>query len=190
MISSPNADQVTLVTPQDVVIGSMDKRAAHRIPAQLHRAISVFLFREKNQHAELLIQQRSNQKIVGAAQWANTACGNVLPSETYLACAVRRLQAELGIQAPVLTDVCTYLYQVNCNAIYEEHELDHIFAGWFDGEPLPSKAEVSQTAWIPWEWVLDGTVGHHYTTAPWFNLFMKEERIVTALKIYLDKEKV
>lgn len=190
MITDVSQDKVTLVTPEDEVVGSMDKRAAHRIPAQLHRAISVFLFRKNNNEVELLMQQRSEEKIVGAGQWANTVCGNVWPGETYEACAQRRLLAELQIVAPVLTDIGTYRYHVQCNDEYEEHELDHFFAGWFDGDPNPVAAEVAHTAWVPWEQVLNGTIQQHYTTAPWFTLFIHEPTIMTALKKYLEKEGV
>jgi isopentenyldiphosphate isomerase len=45
---------------------------AHREKGKKHQAISLFLFRKnKTGEFELLLQQRSNKKIVGALQWAN-----------------------------------------------------------------------------------------------------------------------
>ncbi|MDQ5950941.1 MAG: isopentenyl-diphosphate Delta-isomerase, partial [Patescibacteria group bacterium] len=68
-----NQDQVTLITEQDEVIGTMDKIEAHRGDGKLHRASSVFLFKKSEDgEVELLVQQRSDKKIVGAGQWANT----------------------------------------------------------------------------------------------------------------------
>ena len=87
-------DQVTLVDEHDHQIGVMDKVEAHRGDGKRHRASSVFLF---NKNGELLIQQRSKKKIVGALQWGNTCCGNVRPGESCEECALRRLREGLGI---------------------------------------------------------------------------------------------
>ncbi|HZZ98960.1 MAG TPA: NUDIX domain-containing protein, partial [Candidatus Saccharimonadia bacterium] len=88
---SPN---ITLVNARDEVIGNTDVLSTHRGDGKRHRAVSVFLF---NKRGEVLLQQRSKKKIVGAMQWANTCCGNVHVGETREECAYRRLREELGI---------------------------------------------------------------------------------------------
>ncbi|MBP9700171.1 isopentenyl-diphosphate Delta-isomerase [Candidatus Woesebacteria bacterium] len=138
-------DQVTLVNEKDEVIGSMDKVEAHRGEGKLHRAISVFLFNDKD---ELLIQQRSAEKIVGAHQWANTCCGNVRPAESYLECATRRLAEELGVTGVTLTPITKFIYKVRCNDEFSEYEVDTVFIGTYEGMVIPNAKEVQAYRWI------------------------------------------
>jgi len=177
------SDHVTLVNEQDQVIGSMDKIEAHCGGGKLHRAISVFLFRrDKTGALELLLQQRSDQKIVGARQWANTVCGNVWPEESYEECARRRLEFELNITQKIpLTDIFIFRYQVQCNQEFGENEIDHIFVGWFDGKLKPNPEEVTATQWFAWERAkkLDKSVSNW---SPWFKKMMQDSQVVNALE--------
>lgn len=174
-------DLVILVNEADQEIGVMDKYEAHRNPAQLHRAISVYLF---NKNGELLLQQRSEQKIVGALQWANTCCGNVRPGETYKDCAYRRLKEELGITEVTISPVHKFTYQCVCNEIYSEHEIDQIFVGLYDGEVRPVTKEVADYTWVDWnggkigEW----KDGQKLDYAPWFEIMIKNDEIVAKIK--------
>ncbi|OGJ16816.1 MAG: hypothetical protein A2632_01950 [Candidatus Pacebacteria bacterium RIFCSPHIGHO2_01_FULL_46_16] len=146
-------DQVTLVDKHDRVLGVMNKIEAHRGAGVLHRAISVFLFRKLEDQTELLLQQRSSKKIVGAGQWANTVCGNVQPTENYFECARRRLREELGIVDPelVLQPGAKFRYQVVCNEEFGENELDQVFIGWYDGEVVPNPEEVQAVEWLTFD---------------------------------------
>ena len=60
-----------LVNEQDTVLGPCSKKECHAGEGKLHRAFSVFLFNSKN---ELLLQQRSLDKITFPSNWANTCC--------------------------------------------------------------------------------------------------------------------
>lgn len=179
----PNPDLVTLVTENDEVIGSMDKIEAHRGAGKLHRASSVFLFRKNNKNElELLIQKRSDKKIVGAGQWANTVCGNVLPEESYEDCARRRLNFELGIaEVENLEDGSTFRYHAQCNEEFSENEIVHIFAGWFDGEVKLNKDEVAEIKWVEWESI----AAQQITIAPWFKLFLNDPKVKSSLENYV-----
>src|SRR3989344_6441635 len=120
-------DQVILVDEADNQIGTMDKVAAHRGQGRLHRAISVFLF---NDQGQLLIQQRSQEKITAQGQWGNTCCGNVRPGESYQECAYRRLREELGIAEGVtLAPVRKFSYFARCGEEFSEREIDQVFVG-------------------------------------------------------------
>lgn len=178
-------DLVTLVDEQDAVIGSMDKIEAHRGKGTLHRAVSVFLFRQnpETHELELLVQQRSDTKIVGAGQWANTVCGNVWPEESYEACARRRLAFELGItEQTTLIDVHTFRYQVQCNDAFSENEIDHIFVGWYDGEVKPNPDEVRAVKWMSWE-AARSIADDDQSYAPWFRMILEKEETVIAATI-------
>lgn len=178
-------DQVTLINEHDQVIGAMDKLEAHRGDGKLHRASSVFLFRKvAGGELQLLLQQRSDKKIVGAGQWANTVCGNVWPDENYQECASRRLSFELGITDQIeLSRVAVFRYQARCNEEFSENELVHVFAGWFDGTVSPNPDEVAATRWIRWR----SPELEELEAAPWFQLFLKEPAVVTGIDTYVTR---
>ncbi|PIY80955.1 MAG: isopentenyl-diphosphate delta-isomerase [Candidatus Pacebacteria bacterium CG_4_10_14_0_8_um_filter_42_14] len=174
-----NIDRVILVNDQDEVIGQMDKIEAHRGKGKLHRAISVFLFRKIANETQLLIQQRSAKKIVGAHQWANTVCGNVRPNETYEECARRRLEEELGIIDPqlILAPAKKFQYQVKCNDEFSENEIDQVFTGWFDGELNINPDEVQKIDWVNWRSLQNGNHKDlDYNWAPWFEIMLEFAR--------------
>lgn len=178
-------DEVTLITPDDQVIGSMDKIEAHRKPGKLHRAISVYLFRNK-QNPELLIQKRSSEKIVGANHWANSACGNVWPNESYEDCAYRRLSYELGIDRNevMLSEIYKFEYYADCNEEFCERELDHVFVGWYEKEPDFHQKEVSEVSWISWEACKKQQfeVG---PIAPWFTIMLSDQQLLNKISLCL-----
>ena len=163
----------------------MDKLEAHRGDGKLHRAISVFLFRKTEAgDVELLIQQRSDKKIVGAGQWANTVCGNVWPEESYESCARRRLEFELGISGEdqkllELAPVTKFRYQVKCNEEFSENEIDQVFMGWFDGEIKlrPNFDEVAGTRWVEWSKLSNISLREalEINWAPWIEIMFQNE---------------
>lgn len=144
-------DLVTLVSSTDQVLGNMDKVEAHRGDAQLHRAISVWLFRWQAGRVQTLLQQRSSQKIVGAYQWANAVCGNVWPSETYLECAYRRLRQEIGVVGVSLESLTKFEYFARCNQDFSEWEVDQVYGGWWSSELELNPTEVQTATWVDWQ---------------------------------------
>lgn len=149
-------DECILVDNQDNITGHSSKYDAHRFTPQqptglLHRAFSVFLFREDN---KLLLQQRAPSKITFPNVWTNTCCSHPLhgfePSEIDASdavssghvlgakqAAIRKLHHELGIvgqQLPI--DKFRYLTRLHyCapdsvtygdSAEWGEHEIDYI----------------------------------------------------------------
>lgn len=172
-------DQVVLVNEQDEVIGRADKVEAHKQPAQLHRACSVFLF---DQDGKLLVQKRSGQKIVGARRWANTACGNVRPGESYEECALRRLREELGIVGAALEKIGKFQYQVEFENGFVEKEIDTIFAQRLSRRPQLelNSAEVQAVDWVDFEQLLKEGGGY----APWVSKILSQPEIRKELKNY------
>lgn len=182
--------QVNLVNAQDEIIGYTDLLDAHRGSGKKHQAISLFLFHKKSDGSlDLLIQQRSQEKIVGALQWANTLCANLIPAEDHLTCLKRRMFEELGIRwrenwrvdkAGVLD------YQVACENGFCENEIDHFFVIVLDDEKFnglkvePNKKEVNDFAWLDWNSVKNKEVGDRQI-APWFNLFLDNQEIISKI---------
>ena len=164
-----NLDQVILVDEHDRQIGVMDKVEAHRQPAQLHRASSVLL---RNSQGEWLIQQRSDQKIVGALQWANSCCGNLRPGESYGQCAQRRLQEELGIVGVELAKLTKFTYQLECNDEFGEHEIDTVFVGQYEGLVEPNPKEVKNINWLSTQELLADLNKNELKYSPWTKLVL------------------
>lgn len=178
---------VNLVNDQDQVVGHTDLLDAHRGLGKKHQAVSLFVFhRQDDGNLNLLIQQRSQQKIVGALQWANTLCANLAPDEDHLACVKRRLLEELGIKwqaAWQIEEVGVLDYQVPCENGYGENEIDHFFVMILDDVQLLefkinlNPDEVANYAWLNWSDARAGRVRGRQLT-PWFSLFLKQKELM------------
>lgn len=79
------AEMVILVDENDNQTGKATKKDSHLMVninagRALHRAFSVFLFNTKG---ELLLQQRSDEKITFPGYWTNTCCSHPLDCAKY-----------------------------------------------------------------------------------------------------------
>lgn len=179
--------QVNLVNSADEIIGQTDLLDAHRGSGKKHQAISLFLFhQEKSDNFKLLLQQRSQNKIVGATQWANTLCANLVPEENHLDCLKRRVFEELGFKWQTnwfLKKIAVLDYQVACENGFAENEIDHFFVAVLNDEEIAqlkislNSQEVLDTVWLDWSLVKNKTVGERVLT-PWFNLFLNNQKII------------
>lgn len=138
---------VILVNEADEPVGLMEKMEAHR-KGLLHRAFSVFLFDNKGR---MLLQQRALQKYHGGGLWTNACCSHPYPEEPVAVAAQRRLQEELGFQAP-LQKIFHFTYRAEVENHLIEHEYDHVFAGTYEGVIHPNKDEVMDYTYLElWE---------------------------------------
>jgi isopentenyl-diphosphate delta-isomerase len=140
-----------LVDEQNNQIGTMERLLAHKNPGVLHRAISVFLYRKtESSNVEVLIQQRSEHKLLWPLFWANTVCTHPLPSETILHCAVRRLGEEVGItmKEEDLKPLFSFVYQADYSDELSEHECDTVVVGEWLGECQLNPEEAKSVKWI------------------------------------------
>jgi isopentenyl-diphosphate delta-isomerase len=174
------SDKVVLVNQQDEVIGTQDKILAHKGQGQLHRACSVFLFDDKDR---LLLQQRSQHKIVAPGKWANTACGNLRPQESYRDCALRRLKQELGIEGINLQQVGKFHYRAEFDNGFVENEIDTVFAGRFEGEvwPEPTEVRAVQLAF------LSEIEAKQPQYAPWLDIILSHSQISQKLNQFIKQ---
>lgn len=179
--------QVNLVNSADEIIGQTDLLDAHRGSGKKHQAISLFLFhQEKTGDFKLLLQQRSQNKIVGALQWANTLCANLMPEENHLDCLKRRVFEELGFKWQTnwfLKKIAILDYQVACENGFAENEIDHFFVAVLNDSEVTqlkissNSQEVSDVVWLDWALVKNKTVGERVLT-PWFDLFLNKQEII------------
>ncbi len=155
--------QVLLCDSSGSITGQMEKVQAHQCPGHLHRAFSVFVFR--NSGTELLIQKRHPSKLFGGL-WANSCCSH--PSDEsvpVINAAERRLQEELGFTCPI-TEVGSFVYRAeDPNGKGVEHEYDTVLVGHVSGDVTitPNPDEV-----IEWQWVKVDAIPED--GAPWFPL--------------------
>lgn len=182
-MEASNQDQVIVIDENNQVIGHMDKKQAHKNKGSLHRAISVFLFNDKG---ELLIQKRSNQKIVAAGLWANTACGNVRPGETHLECAKRRLKEELNLKKNQLKKIGVVRYFHQFDNGYCENERDEIYVGKIVEKPIINADEVSDIKMANWDELLTQLKDNGNKYAPWLKIIANDQFIVKSINEYIN----
>lgn len=133
-----SVEQVILVNENDQQIDLCEKFEAHK-KGLLHRAISVFVFNSKN---ELILQQRALTKYHTPGLWSNTCCTHPRENELPIDAAKRRLMEEMGFVCE-LTFIDKIIYKAEFDNGLIEHELDHIFIGFFDGNIIPNPKEVN-----------------------------------------------
>ena len=167
-------DEVILVDADDRVLGSAEKLSVHR-DGQLHRAISVFVL---NTRGEMLLQQRASDKYHSGGLLSNTCCSHPRPGEATGAAAHRRLQEEMGFDCP-LEPIFSFTYRTDFGNGLIEHELDHVFLGYFDGTPSPDPAEVEAWHWMRLDAIADDMARRPEAYTYWFRHIF--QRVVGAL---------
>jgi isopentenyl-diphosphate delta-isomerase len=154
---------------QDGNLSTMGKMEAHS-RGFLHRAISVFIFNERD---ELLLQRRAAGKYHSPNKWTNTCCTHPLPGETPLVAARRRLIEEMGLLA-ALTEVFTFSYQADVGSGLIENEYDHVFFGVSNKNPEPNPAEVSDWDWVTIENLKQELIRNSKEYSPWLQRCFSE----------------
>jgi isopentenyl-diphosphate delta-isomerase len=129
--------KVILVDENDIQTGVTGKLEAHE-KALLHRAVSVFIV---NSNGEWILQRRAFDKYHSNGLWTNTCCTHPHPGESVFDAARRRLREEMGIVTNV-TWLFSFIYREKLDNDLTEHELDHVFLGISDSEPLINTTEV------------------------------------------------
>ncbi|MEP6513483.1 MAG: isopentenyl-diphosphate Delta-isomerase [Parafilimonas sp.] len=158
-------EQVILVNAQDEERGVMEKMDAHR-KGLLHRAFSVFIFNERK---EILLQQRALNKYHSPGLWTNACCSHPRPGEVILDAANRRLKEEMGFET-TLKKMFHFIYQTSFENGLTEHEFDHVFAGEYNGNINPDKAEVKDFCFASVNSIEASLQSHPEKFTAWFHL--------------------
>jgi isopentenyl-diphosphate delta-isomerase type 1 len=94
-----------VVDENDRVIGRERRGVIHE-KELMHRSAQILVF---NSRGELFLQKRSHSKDEFPGLWDSSAAGHVNPGESYIDCARRELEEELGIYRPgALEEVCRF----------------------------------------------------------------------------------
>ncbi len=161
-------EQVILVDEKDNVLGTMEKMEAH-YKGLLHRAFSVFVFNSKG---ELMLQQRAAHKYHSPELWTNTCCSHPRLGEELEDAAHRRMQEEMGFDC-TLTYGFNFIYKKQVGALIE-HELDHVWLGFSDIEPVLNPEEVQDWRYMSLEEIRNDLVSQPDTYTEWFKICFEE----------------
>ncbi|GAB3967907.1 isopentenyl-diphosphate Delta-isomerase [Spirosoma terrae] len=132
-----------LVDEQDSVIGTAEKLPAHETGA-LHRAFSVLIF---NNQGDYLLQQRATEKYHSGGLWSNSCCGHPHQPDNTATQAQQRLYEEMGFRTE-LNPLFSFRYHAELPNGLTEHEIDHVFTGYYQGQIPFNPAEVSAVRWV------------------------------------------
>lgn len=160
-------EHVILVDEEDRELGTEEKLRAHQL-GLLHRAFSVFIFRQGQGEREVLLQQRHPRKYHCGGLWTNTCCSHPRPGETVIAAGERRLQEEMGLALP-LTLAGRFLYRAELDQGLIEHELDYVLVGYTDAARIEvNPDEVIDYRWVTLRSLSEDWVERHAEFTPWF----------------------
>ncbi len=160
---------VILVDEQNNELGAMEKQEAHE-KAVLHRAFSVFVF---NSNGELLLQQRALDKYHSAGLWTNTCCSHPRMGEDTKDAAQRRLKEEMGIEVE-LTERFSFVYKAPFSNGLTEHELDFVYTGTSNQNPIINQEEVHAYNWLPLEKVQEEVNSQPEKYTEWFKILLNQ----------------
>lgn len=163
---------VTLVDENNQVLGTMPKSQVHTSNTPLHRAFSLYIFNANNQ---LLLQQRSHEKLTWPGIWSNSLCGHVQIHESNEDAVRRHLKHELGIMAIenltlVLPD---FRYRAELDGIVE-NEICPVFCCRYKGELLCNPDEVANIEWIAWSECIERVERIPDSLSPWMCMEVRE----------------
>jgi isopentenyl-diphosphate delta-isomerase len=160
---------VILVNQDDSPVGVMEKMEVHR-RGLLHRAVSVFIF---NSRGEWLLQRRAKTKYHSNSLWTNTCCSHPYPDETNSNAATRRLMQEMGMNAQ-LVEIFDFVYHEMLDNELIEHELDHVFVGVTDHQPVINTDEVMEFKYVTYDDLLCQIANSPEQFTCWFKKIVNE----------------
>jgi len=135
-------DLLVVVDKQDKVLGYDTKSNCHKNDAKLHRAFSVFIF---NRGGELLVQKRSEKKLLWPLYWSNSCCSHPRQDEPYVEAAERRLTEELGFTTK-LSYIYKFIYEASFKDVGKESELCAVLIGETDKKIHEIKSDPYEVA--------------------------------------------
>ena len=171
------------VDEQDNFLGYIGKIKAH-IEAVKHRAFSIFVFNEK---LEMLIQQRALDKYHTPGLWSNTCCSHPRYGENLTAAIHRRLPEEMGFDTE-LFHVHEMSYMVEFDNGITENEYDHVYIGFYQGNPKINPTEVNDYKWISRSNLLHEMDRHPEKYTFWFKKIMSEFDFNKAIDLLKNDE--
>lgn len=135
-----------------------------------HKAVSVFVVKG----VKILMQRRALGKYHTPGLWANTCCTHPMWEEASSACAVRRMEEELGLKGlyPEFRHQLEYRADVGHGMI--EHEVVDVFLAHAHRPltPVANPDEVMETRWMDYHDLLAEVQRHPERFTPWLKIYL------------------
>lgn len=159
-------DVVVLVDDDGNDAGTAPRLAVHTADTPRHRAFSTHLRRADG---KVLITRRALHKKTWPGVWTNSACGHLLPGETPVQAALRRVPLELGAAPTNLRVVLPdFTYRATDASGIVENELCPVMVGDIDADALDlNPDEVAEHAWVTWDEVRNLVCTAPFLLSPW-----------------------
>ena len=136
-------EQIILVDKDNTQIGKGGKLETHRKGLR-HRAFSIFII---NDRGELMLQKRALGKYHSGGLWTNTCCGHPRDGEDVAVAAHRRLGEEMNFDCD-LKEILSFHYEAQVSDTLRENEIDHVFVGEYEKDPILNPEEASDWRWV------------------------------------------
>ncbi|UPT68053.1 MAG: isopentenyl-diphosphate Delta-isomerase [Sphingobacteriales bacterium JAD_PAG50586_3] len=162
-------EYLILVDDKDREIDRMEKMEAHE-KGLLHRAFSVVIY---NSQGQMLLQQRAAGKYHSPMLWTNACCGHPRPGEETIDAAKRRLKEENGFTCD-LKESFVFKYKAAFENGLTEHEIDHVFTGYYDGEIPFNPAEANAVEWLDMKDITARIAENPDNFTVWFKILLQE----------------
>lgn len=156
-------EKILLVDEHDNPLNYEEKLKVHENGA-LHRAFSIFIFNDKN---EMLLQKRALSKYHCGGFWSNTCCSHQRENEVLNDAAHRRLNEEMGFDTEIF-DIFSFRYDILFENGLSENELDHIYVGNYENNPVINPKEVDDFKWIKYNELKEWIKTNPEEFTPWF----------------------
>lgn len=170
-VVSSDDELLILVDKDDAAVGQMAKLKCHLNDGVLHRAFSIFIF---NKAGEILLQQRSNQKLLWPRYWSNACCSHPRAGETMEDAVHRRLYEELGVRTH-LTYLYKFVYRAKYKDIGTEHESCWVWVGQAEADEIrENRNEIESWRFISIGELNEELHNHPGRFTPWMKMEYKK----------------
>lgn len=161
--------EILIVDKNDDIIDFGYKIPVHE-KGLLHRAFSVIIFNDKN---EMLLQRRATNKYHSPGLWTNACCGHPFNKKTVCEYAQQRLIEEMGINCK-LSFSFKFSYSTKFNNGLTENEIDHVFIGITNKNPVLNLQEADNFKWITKKQLYHDLQKNPSKYTSWFRILMKK----------------
>lgn len=167
------ADSALIPAWIDGQLQPADKIIVHQ-RGDRHMAVSVFILAGD----AVLIQRRALGKYHTPGLWANSCCTHPHWGEAPDACALRRVQQELGLNLAAVSHAGQIEYRADVGNGMIEHERVDIYTARLDQRPAlsPDPTEVMETRWLSFDTLADEVACDPARFTPWLRIYLSDHR--------------
>ncbi|MBR5047015.1 MAG: NUDIX domain-containing protein [Eubacterium sp.] len=174
--------------PDGTVTGKIKERSLVHRDGDLHGTAHIFIIRQGEKEAEILLQKRSARKDAFPGCYDISSAGHLSAGQDYLEAALRELEEELGIRARAEDLLFIGYHRIYDREIFHgkpflNHEISavYLYRKEVDIRALTlQEEEVESVCWMPFSECMDKAVRHQEG----YCLFESELKMI---ETYIDK---